>query len=97
MKQFTIILAIMLLIVAFTDLSAAYSFYTALRLAVCACAVISAVKTKNKNSADFIILCIVAILFNPITPFHFGKFLWKIIDGGVGFYFIYLSSLHKHE
>lgn len=90
MKNFLIITAILLLITAFADLHVGYGYYQILRWCVTVCSVIMAINLKDKNTVLFVIFCIVAVLFNPITPIYLTKSLWKIIDGIVGLFFIFM-------
>ena len=64
-----------------------YSYYGLLRLLVmCVCGYISYKLFKLNESKIGAIFFVIAILFNPISPFFFSKELWAIIDIAVGIY-----------
>jgi len=88
MKNFLIITAILLLITAFADLHVGYGYYQLLRWCVTICSGLMAISFKDKDIFLFITFCIIAVLFNPIVPIYFDKYLWKIIDGITGVFFI---------
>jgi len=58
-----------------------YFFYQFLKLVVFGAAAHSVyLYHKEKNTQWMVIMIIVAIIFNPISPLYFGHFLWSIVD-----------------
>lgn len=43
---------------------------------------------EQKNQQELIIFIVLAILFQPLEKFAFGRVLWNIIDVAVGIYLI---------
>ncbi len=80
MKNFLIIVAVLLLITAFANLHAGYSYYQILRWMVTICAGLFCFNCYNKNTTLFIVFFIIAILFNPVVPIYLDKDVWRIID-----------------
>ena len=80
MKQFSIILSIILLITAIADLGLGIGYYQILRWLVTIGAIYWILQFNNKNQGLFITFCIIAILFNPIAPIYLDRELWQIID-----------------
>jgi len=58
-----------------------YAYYQFMRWVVCAAAVFVAYKgwTFNRVWAVWV-FCFVAILFNPLVPFHIKRDTWQVID-----------------
>jgi hypothetical protein len=97
MQIFTIIVAIILLITAVTDLSVGIAYYQILRWITTICAGLWAYQTYNKNQSLFILFCAIAILFNPIAPIYIGKELWKITDLVTSLILIYTFIKFKKQ
>jgi hypothetical protein len=58
-----------------------YDFFVLLRFIVCISAVYLAWLALNENQEKWIwAYGIVAILFNPFLPLHFGRDAWVIVD-----------------
>ena len=57
-----------------------YGYYILLRLVVCGVAAYTAFSLKNTNAKYFVVLIIMALLFNPILPIALPKALWIPID-----------------
>ncbi|MGD9419264.1 MAG: DUF6804 family protein [Verrucomicrobiales bacterium] len=73
--------------VAIADLP--YGFYRLLRWVACGVAIASAVQLHiNRHSGWVWALGIVALIFNPLIPFHFSKDTWRILDFGAGALFV---------
>ena len=87
MKQFSIILTILLILTALVDLGVGIGYYTLLRCLVTFCAILWAIQFNAKNQGLFITFCIIAILFNPIIPIYLGRELWRIVDFITGIIF----------
>lgn len=88
MKQFSIILIILLIITAIVDLGVGIGYYTLLRFLVTFGAILWAIQFYGKNQNLFITFCIIAILFNPIIPIYLGRELWRIVDFITGIIFV---------
>lgn len=73
--------------VAIADLP--YGFYRLLRWVACGVAVASAVQLHIRGHTGLVwALGIVALIFNPLFPFHFSKDIWRILDFGAGASFL---------
>ena len=58
-----------------------YSYYQLLRWVVCAVGAYSAYKTYKLGRAGWTwIFAVIAVLFNPITPFYMQRGTWQIFD-----------------
>jgi len=58
-----------------------YGYYLLLRIMVCVTAVaLSSWAHKNEKSGWMWTMIIIAIVFNPLIPFHLGKEIWTIVD-----------------
>jgi len=58
-----------------------YGIYTLLRLVVCATGIYGAyLSRKQKNEKWLWIFVILAVIFNPLFPFHLGLSIWIIVD-----------------
>jgi len=58
-----------------------YAYYQFMRWAVCAAAVFVAYKGWTFKRAWAVwVFCFVAILFNPLVPFHIKRDTWQVID-----------------
>jgi len=58
-----------------------HAYYTLLRVVVFASAAFLAfVAYHSKKHTCLFAMGIIAVLFNPIIPFHLGKVLWQITD-----------------
>ena len=88
MKQFSIILTILLVLTAVVDLGLGSGYYTLLRFLVTFGAILWAMQFYERNQGLFITFCIVAILFNPLIPIYLGRELWQVIDFITGIIFI---------
>jgi hypothetical protein len=68
-----------------------YWVYQLSRWAVCAVAIYGAVQFENGWKWP---LAVLALLFNPLVPIHFGRDAWQVVDGiAAGVFFI--SSFMK--
>lgn len=68
-----------------------YFYYQILRIVVFSGALIYANKFyKDNQTPKVIIFGIVALIWNPISPIHFDKSLWMILDitGAATFYLV---------
>jgi hypothetical protein len=80
------------LLVAIADLP--YGYYQLLRWAVCGIGIYSVyLAYKQKKKAWIWTFGIIALVFNPIFRFHFGKAGWQVIDVMAGI--IYLIGAFK--
>lgn len=91
MKNYTIIISIILLLTAIIDFDIPYWYYQLLRWAVCILAVLKAYNIKDYRNTLFIIFCIIAILFNPIAPIYFDRDVWRVVDGITGGLFLFFE------
>lgn len=58
-----------------------YSYYQILRWVICGLTGYSAYLTyKTKENAWMWVFGIIAVLFNPISPIHFDRKTWAVID-----------------
>lgn len=67
-----------------------YGLYPFIRTVICLLTslVIYNYVKKDKSFDQILILGLIAILFNPIFPVYLNnKFIWIIIDLGLGYYF----------
>jgi hypothetical protein len=61
-----------------------YGYYTLLRFVVCGVTAYSAyLAVELKKNGWAWTFGIIALLFNPIIPFHLGRDIWQIVDVGV--------------
>lgn len=66
-----------------------YFYYQILRILVTITSIIYAIYFyKKTNKIDYSIMLIV-ILFNPIAPLFFDRYIWLILDFVAGFIFIF--------
>lgn len=73
------IIAILFLLGAFGNWP--YAYYTLLRFVVCGTSAFTAyLAYKNKTTWAAWVFGIMAVLFNPIVPFHMGREIWQIVD-----------------
>ena len=87
MKQFTIIISIILLVTAFFELEVGYWYYQLLRWGAFICAVLNGY-LNYQDKKLLVIFSILAVVFNPIAPIYFTKEIWKIIDCAAGVIFL---------
>jgi len=65
-----------------------YEYFTLLRFVVCVVAAYCAVLANSqKNDQWTWTFGAIAILFNPIIPFHLNRQIWSVIDLAVGVVF----------
>ncbi len=58
-----------------------YNYYVLLRWVVCLIAIYIAYHSyKSKKNYWFWVMGIVALVFNPVSTFHFEKETWAVID-----------------
>ena len=58
-----------------------YGYYTLLRLVVCGTgAYIAYFSFEEEKKVICFFSVLIAILFNPLIPFHLGKYIWVVID-----------------
>jgi hypothetical protein len=58
-----------------------YGFYILLRLVVCVGAIYLAIRAwRAQTPAWSLIMCGIAILFNPLAPVHLSRWLWQVLD-----------------
>ena len=71
-----------------------YAFYVLLRLVVCGVSVYVGLALKNheKLNNHFIMLIVLAVLFNPLIPIELIRWVWLPINLGVAVYFLSLSK-----
>ncbi|MCX7727255.1 MAG: J domain-containing protein [Chitinispirillaceae bacterium] len=95
-----IISAIMLYVPLWEEslyLSVGGSYYTLLRIIVCATSIYCAILSFLSNQKNWgIIFILVAFLFNPLFPFRLSRELWEIIDILVANFFC-LSFIYVSE
>lgn len=96
MKQFSIILSIILLITAIFDFSIGYWYYQLLKWLVCVYAGMSAY-LNLQNKRVLAVYVVILILFNPIAPVYFPKEIWRIIDGVAGIMVLFLLFKDKFK
>lgn len=66
-----------------------YGIYRLLRWVDCSVAIAAAIQLHiNRHSGWVWALGIVALIFNPLIPFHFPKDIWRIFDFGAGALFV---------
>jgi hypothetical protein len=85
----------------FAVLPLPYAYYTFLRWGITGTAILCAVQESgisNKVANFFIaIFVIIAMLFNPLVPFHLGKELWAVINLSAAVVFIAHYYLFKRR
>ena len=70
-----------LLLLAIPDGLWPYAYYQALRWAIVAAGIMLACEAASHGRQGWVwVMAILAIVFNPIEPFYFGKELWVIVD-----------------
>lgn len=75
-----------------------YGFYPFIRTVVCLISILIIYNyiQKNKSFDQIIILGLIAVLFNPLFPvFLNSKYLWIMVDLGLGYYFYRLYKKVK--
>jgi hypothetical protein len=71
-----------------------YGFYQLLRWVVCGVAVASAIQLQKSGHIAWVwALALLALIFNPIFPFHLPKSIWKVMDFGAGILFLVVQGL----
>ena len=69
-----------------------YEYYRLLRWTVCAVAISAALQFYLNRSFSRLgwiwVLGVAALIFNPVTPFHFPRETWRIIDAATGLLFL---------
>lgn len=84
-RNLLIVTSIALLV---TVLPLPYFYYQILRWLVCTTLIILYVNSnKTGEQSPLIVWIIIAIIFNPVSPIHFPKSLWLIIDIATAGYF----------
>jgi hypothetical protein len=74
------VVAILLIILAIPP-GWPYGFYMLLRLVVCGVAIYGAMQANMQRREGWVwTLGGLAVLFNPLIPFHLGKDAWALID-----------------
>ena len=76
-----------------------YGYYQFVRVVVTIAFVYLAFTAfEQKNQQELIIFIVLAILFQPLEKFAFGRVLWNIIDVAVGIYLLVsLKSISTKE
>jgi hypothetical protein len=78
-----------------------YGYYQLLRWVTCGVAIASAIQLHRFALTGWVwALSGLAILFNPLIPFHFDRETWRIFDGAAGCLFlvvIHLTQKQKEE
>jgi len=75
-----------------------YSFYRLLRWIVCAVALMSAWQLQKSRRSGWVWShAIVALLFNPLTPFYFSKGTWSLIDLLAGMLFLVTLQIFRED
>jgi len=66
-----------------------YGYYLLLRIIVCVTAVALSLGAHRKEKLGWMwTMIIIAIIFNPLIPFHLGKEIWSIVDLAVAVIFV---------
>lgn len=61
-----------------------YGYFTLMRFVVCAVAIYCALQASSQRKEEWTwILAGIAILFNPLIPFHLNRQIWSILDVAV--------------
>jgi len=85
--------------IAIVDLP--YGYYRLLRWVTCCVAIASAIQLHRSCRIGWVwALSGLAVLFNPLIPFHFGRGTWMIFDGAAGCLFLavfYLARKQREE
>ena len=82
--------------IAATDLP--YGYYLFLRWIACGTAIVAAIQSYLRNRIGMIwLMGIVALIFNPIAPFHFDKDTWRILDIGAGICFLIVGLIGRDK
>ena len=70
-----------------------YGYYMLLRLVATGVLILAAyISYERKEKLLPWILCVLALLFNPIFKVHFPKELWTIIDIGTGIFLLVIRT-----
>ena len=81
-----VVASIALLLLAILPLP--YGYYTLLRLVVCITAIFLAWMSYKKQKIRWTwAMGLIALVFNPIMPLHFGKEIWVVIDLSTAIFF----------
>jgi hypothetical protein len=74
-----------------------YGYYRLLRWIACPVAIASAIQLNSSGRSAWVwIFGLVALLFNPLFPFHFDKATWRIFDAAGGISFL-IGSLFVYK
>ena len=87
-----------LLFVALSNLPIGY--YKFLRWVVCLTSVYTAYVAYNKNKEinfGVWLFGLIGILFNPLIPFYFNKYSWKVTDLIVGIIFLASTFMTREK
>ena len=81
MKKLSVLKIIAIIMLLFALGENPYSYYEILRWVIAGIsAYLAFIAHEQKNISWTWIMAIVAILFNPIVPFHFARETWAVLD-----------------
>lgn len=97
LPYWVLVAAAVISFVAIADLP--YGFYRLLRWITCGVAIASAVQLHHNRHTGWVwALGIVALIFNPLIPFHFAKDTWRVFDFFAGaLFFVTLWITRQDE
>ena len=74
------------------------AYYSLLRYVICGVCLYYFFDKKQKYKEFFKwLFVLIAIIFNPLAPFYFGKPIWVLIDIICGLFFLWLNTSYSRS
>lgn len=67
-----------------------YNGYVLIKIVVAGVSLYSGLRIRSRNEQAFVILMLIAAVYNPIVPLHLSRSLWMFLDVGVAGYLLWL-------
>lgn len=84
----------LLLLAAFAALAGLlplpFDGYVFIKIVVAGISLYSGLRIRSRNEQAFVILMLIAAVYNPIVPLHLSRSLWMLLDVGVAGYLLWL-------
>lgn len=64
--------------------------YVLIKIVVAGVSLFSGLRIRSRNQQAFVILMLIAAVYNPIVPLHLSRSLWMLLDVGVAGYLLWL-------
>lgn len=79
-----------------TILPMTHSFYLVLRIVICGTTILYAVKVikahKIYDFAEYVILALILVIYNPIFPFHKNEYFWITMNILTAIYLTHMKN-----